>query len=514
MKKYQMALVASACLMNIFAGRTCLSEQTERSLPKPYYFPEGLLQHVYTGSYLLSQIPAGLAATTLPPHRLFELGVALSSTINIMFPFSCQLEPTYGMATLLRAIQGVADGLLLPALHSLWQYHTNDRNRPIVVTLPLAGAYLGTCLGRIVQRKLGLYFDWTACFYVFGVSGAALGYIWHLIAAETPDSKRAKKKQRMCNFATTYYTIERPKLRTIPYCKIFTSLRVWAITIASFVRFWTISTVMVIFLDRIAEIFNSDEASAQAFELFRCPITSSSLIFGALFFTLFHFKFSTTTVRKLATVPPFLLFPVILYLSTLEDLDLRTLFGCVFASSFLGGLSESGFNVNQLDVAPRFAGLLMSVSLSAGLVADLGSQLTITHLTTNHTLFPWAPHHQPPANQTLPDNHINASEPQTFLNAPSSTEPNFTNSTLLEALNQLSENASASAPWSEAEGGGFEPSTQGWHLVAYIAMGLNVFAGLLFAVLGSGRQQAWAQRAEDADTEMLNIGSHAREEEV
>jgi len=44
----------------------------------------------------------------------------------------------------------------------------------------------------------------------------------------------------------------------------------------------------------------------------------------------------------------------------------------------------TGFNVNHLDIAPRYASILMGMSNGIGTVAGLICPIAIDHITENH----------------------------------------------------------------------------------------------------------------------------------
>ena len=52
-------------------------------------------------------------------------------------------------------------------------------------------------------------------------------------------------------------------------------------------------------------------------------------------------------------------------------------------SSSLGGLSASGFNINHLDIAPRYASILMGISNGVGTLSGMVCPLIVGALTKN-----------------------------------------------------------------------------------------------------------------------------------
>eukprot|EP00795_Rhopilema_esculentum_P016415 gene16415-7820_t len=93
-------------------------------------------------------------------------------------------------------------------------------------------------------------------------------------------------------------------------------------------------------------------------------------------------RMSTTTVRKLFTAIGFMsqgLFMIIVGYSTSKNL---ALFALVMAVGF-DGLAYSGFIINHLDIAPRYASLLFGMSNTFATIPGIVGPLVVGFVTTH-----------------------------------------------------------------------------------------------------------------------------------
>lgn len=92
---------------------------------------------------------------------------------------------------------------------------------------------------------------------------------------------------------------------------------------------------------------------------------------------------TTTNVRKVFNCGGFgmeaIFFIVVAYATTEFAATTALTFGVAFS-----GFAISGFNVNHLDIAPRYASILMGMSNGIGTIAGLICPIVIDHITSDH----------------------------------------------------------------------------------------------------------------------------------
>lgn len=91
--------------------------------------------------------------------------------------------------------------------------------------------------------------------------------------------------------------------------------------------------------------------------------------------------FSTTTVRKLMNCGGFGLEAVFLLVVAYAQNPVVAIAFLTIAVGF-SGFAISGFNVNHLDIAPRYASILMGISNGCGTLAGMLCPIVVETLTT------------------------------------------------------------------------------------------------------------------------------------
>ena len=313
-RRYVLAIVSAACLIAATGSVQVTMKYIQSKIRNGTRIDEkfsALAERLDYGHYvtlLLFLIPSGFLAVTHPPHRLFEIGITLSSLLTVLLPTIMKLDASYVVLTMVVIFQGFLESLTWPALHSLWQYWTTPTERSIIVSISISCIYSGRFLADIIWGKLVIY-DLTAySWYFFGFAGLVLAMIWHVVAREAPTKQRHRIRfNNPSNIFTrkiTYVNLNNPKLNTIPYCSLLSSASVWAIILATIGQYWVEGFFMVLAPHFRIEM---NDNMSEYYELLQLTLISlGTLLGGGISATLLCCctKLSVTHVRKMATSIP------------------------------------------------------------------------------------------------------------------------------------------------------------------------------------------------------------------
>ena len=151
------------------------------------------------------------------------------------------------------------------------------------------------------------------------------------------------------------------------YVQVFTSMPVWAIIVANFARSWTFYLLLITQPKYFKEVFNM--SIAEGTTLAALPHLIMTIIVplgGQLADYLRRNKIlSTTAVRKIFNCGGFggeALFLIVVGVTR----DKLTAVVALVVAVGCSGFAISGFNVNHLDIAPRYASILMGISNGVG----------------------------------------------------------------------------------------------------------------------------------------------------
>ncbi|KAJ1519481.1 hypothetical protein ONE63_004767 [Megalurothrips usitatus] len=353
---------------------------------------ESMVDSSFFWGYFVTQVPGGFLASRYPATRIFGLAIVTSSVLNLLVPIAATHAFT---VILVRICQGLVEGFTYPACHGIWRHWAPPLERSRLATLAFCGSYAGIVVGMPLCGWLTSAISWRASFYAYGILGVIWFCVWMWMAFEKPSkhpfiSLTELKYIEESLGNTTHVTM--PTIATTPWSAFFTSMPVYAIIVANFCRSWNFYMLVLFQAAFLHERFNLEIAETGL--LGSLPHLLMTIIVpsgGQLADYLRRRKIMTTTmVRKTFNCGGFGLeaffFLVVAYCSTAAGATWALTFGVAFS-----GFAISGFNVNHLDIAPRYASILMGMSNGIGTIAGLICPIVIDNMTHSARKEDWPP---------------------------------------------------------------------------------------------------------------------------
>lgn len=354
---------------------------------------ESMVDSSFFWGYLLTQVPGGFLASKYPATRIFGLAIVTSSVLNLLVPGATEIHPS--AVILVRICQGLVEGFTYPACHGIWRYWAPPLERSRLATLAFCGSYAGIVIGMPLCGLLTSVISWRASFYTYGFLGMIWFATWMWMAFERPS------KHPFISLTELKYIedslgkqtqVAMPTIATTPWSSFLTSMPVYAIIVANFCRSWNFYMLVLFQASFLMERFHLEIAETGF--LGSLPHLVMTIIVpsgGHLADTLRKRKIlSTTMVRKLFNCGGFgmeaLFFLVVAYTTTAKGATWALTFGVAFS-----GFAISGFNVNHLDIAPRYASILMGMSNGIGTIAGLLVPIVIDNITSDRKPESWTP---------------------------------------------------------------------------------------------------------------------------
>jgi len=261
--------------------------------------------------------------------------------------------------------------------------------------LSYAGLQLGTILGLPIAGVLcasDLWGGWPSVFYIFGAVGVAWFIIWMMFTYDKPaNHPRISVKEKeyiLSSIGSAQY--KKTRKYPTPWFNIWTSPAVWAIIIAHFCNNWGFYTFLTCLPSYFKEVLNFS-ISENGF-LSAIPFLLMYIIGvggGQVADKLRYSNILTTgEVRKVFATGGYLV-PACLMVATSYVGCEDTALAVVLFSLALGisALNMSSYNVNHLDIAPRYAGVLMGITNSAGTIPGMVGPYVVGYLTDNEVMF-------------------------------------------------------------------------------------------------------------------------------
>lgn len=152
---------------------------------------QGLVLASFFWGYLITEIPGGWLSMRFGSKMVILIGVAVSSVATLLMPIGAKGH--YAILIVLRIIAGLAQGVMWPAMASLWTQWTPPGERSKLIGFGNSGSQAGS----VIALPLGGYlcvngFDggWGSIFYIFGIAGIVWCIAWFILSSDSPATNR------------------------------------------------------------------------------------------------------------------------------------------------------------------------------------------------------------------------------------------------------------------------------------------------------------------------------------
>ena len=337
-----------------------------------HWSPEtiGYVDASFFWGYIVTQLPGGFLASKFPSNRLFGTAIFLSSCLNLLIPAATKLDPK--AVILVRVLQGLVEGVTYPSCHGIWRWWAPPLERSRLATLAFCGSYGGAVLGMPVSGYLADGIGWYAPFYFYGLAGIIWYMFWLWLSFEKPATHPSISPREQLYIEKSIGDMKSapPTIWTTPWLKVFTCLPVWAIIVANFARSWTFYLLLITQPKYFKEVYNMNVSEGSTVAALPHLIMTIIVPLGGQLADFLRQSqiLSTTNVRKIFNCGGFggeALFLIGVAFARNE----ATAVACLIIAVGCSGFAISGFNVNHLDIAPRYASILMGISNGVGTFA-------------------------------------------------------------------------------------------------------------------------------------------------
>ncbi|CAG7881880.1 unnamed protein product [Brassica rapa] len=364
----------------------------------------GLIQSSFFWGYLLTQILGGIWADKYGGKVVLGFGVVWWSIATVMTPIAAKLGLPFLLVV--RAFMGIGEGVAMPAMNNMLSKWIPVSERSRSLALVYSGMYLGSVTGLGFSPMLIQKFGWPSVFYSFGSLGSIWFLLWLKYAYSSPkdDPELSEEEKKIILGGSK----PREPVTVIPWKLILSKPPVWALIISHFCHNWgtfILLTWMPTYYNQACtpsslwfnpHITNKLKKSIVCilitmFQVLKFNLTESGLLCVLPWFTmavlanvggwiadtLVSRGLSITSSHKLSSMvrqimqsigflgPAFFL----TQLSRVKTPAMAVL--CMACSQGADAFSQSGLYSNHQDIGPRYAGVLLGLSNTAGVLAGV-----------------------------------------------------------------------------------------------------------------------------------------------
>ncbi|PAA75067.1 hypothetical protein BOX15_Mlig000581g4 [Macrostomum lignano] len=336
---------------------------------------QGQILSSFFFGYLFLQIPAGLLAQLLGPKLVIAAMIGLASVSTLLLPAAARID--WRLVVALRILTGLGSGVMFPGLHQLWSGWAPPMERSKLVGFSYAGAQIGTIITLPLSSLLCRSVGWDSIFYVFGGLGCVWVAVWLGLVHNSPEQhpwiSKAEKRYIQRSLQGQVSASGEHSAR-LPVLSVAASLPFWAIIVSNVAYDYGGYT----FLTNLPTYFK---------DVFGFTLMANGLLSALPYIGFFVFQFvaawladllqaravlSTRNTRKLMSVlsmggPGSIIISLGFIGCDAYALGIAML---VIGITFKGA-AFSGFLINHVDIAPRYAGVLFGVSNTVAALTGL-----------------------------------------------------------------------------------------------------------------------------------------------
>ena len=318
---------------------------------------QGIILSAFFWGYLWPQLLGGWMSDRFGGRRVLAAGVAIWSLATLLTP---PASIAFSLLIATRVLLGLGEGVNFPAIHSICARWVPAEERSRTISLNFSGIHLGTVTAFLVSPAIIVACGWRALFFLAGGLGIAWVGLWLWRTSEMPESDPEITREELATIIAGRPPA--PPADDIPWRAILAEKAVWAIAIAHLCNnfgFYILLLWLPTYLDKTFAMTLSRVGLYSLIPWIATFIFSN--IAGWLADRMMRGGYRIVTVRRTLQNVSFVggSLPLLLLPSVASPIAAITL---VTLSLACNGFGTGAFAANHLDIAPRYAGILMGIS--------------------------------------------------------------------------------------------------------------------------------------------------------
>ncbi|XP_048254969.1 vesicular glutamate transporter 3-like isoform X1 [Haliotis rufescens] len=320
----------------------------------------------YTAFYcgtLVTQIPGGILAARYSSKWVCGLSILVSSVLFLVLPTAIQynLPAVY----VIRVLQGLAEGCSVPALNGVISEWAPKTERSRMITIAYAGAYISPAIALITTGACACYVSWSSSIYIYGGCGVVWSLVWMVCVYDNPRHHPSLGERERGLFQTdhSFNNSTDGEADIIPWRGILTSLPVYAIIVGAFCRNWISAVLLTQQPQYFKDVYHMTTAKIGFLSAVPHVLMTMVVIPGGFLVdnVISRGICSITVARRLSETLGFGLEAASLMAIAFVG-DWKKAFGLFCAGVGFSGFAISGYQVNPLDLAPKYASVVTGLS--------------------------------------------------------------------------------------------------------------------------------------------------------
>ena len=317
--------------------------------------------------YMILQAPSGWLANRIGGKLVLGFAVLSWSVFTILTPVAAMISLPLLIAV--RIAMGLGESAMFPASFSLFSHWVPEAERSRSMGLLASGIPLGTLFALTTTGWIVTRYGWPSVFYIFGLFGVIWAAVWYFKATSYPGEYPGITAEELELLGGSAGSKQEPA--DIPWKELLSHRAVLVIFINHFCTNWGLY-MMLAWLPSYFRDVQSLSVTGAGFYSAAPWLTMFVMtnVAGWAADRLLKRGNSITFVRKLMQVCGLFGSAVFFLLALHADTPLVALTVMCGALAFIA-LTFSGYVPNFLDIAPRYADVLIGISNTFGTIPGI-----------------------------------------------------------------------------------------------------------------------------------------------
>ncbi|XP_017116101.1 putative inorganic phosphate cotransporter [Drosophila elegans] len=159
---------------------------------------QGLVLGSFFYGYVLTQVPGGRMAELYGGKKIYGYGVLVTAIFTLLTPLAAHWD--LPLLVLVRILEGMGEGVTYPAMHAMLAHWIPPLERNKFAAVVYAGSNIGTVISMPLAGwlcSLDFLGGWPSAFYIFGLLGILWFVAWMYLVYDKPsDHPRISASER------------------------------------------------------------------------------------------------------------------------------------------------------------------------------------------------------------------------------------------------------------------------------------------------------------------------------
>ncbi|CAH8529536.1 unnamed protein product [Dicrocoelium dendriticum] len=235
-----------------------------RQMPWTTAIKNDVVENAIFFAYLITSPIGGYLTVNHDSSFLLGCSVAMTCGMNLFLPLvetiGNDVNAKFIVVILLRLIQGLAEGCLIPAVFGILRFWGPEAERSTLVCLAVIGVSLGPLIGLPVCAEIEKKWGWGVVFYIYANLGLVWCIFWWRLIDEKPnkDEKLSKTERAYLQANISNRVLNSQGHTIIPWHAILRSRPIFAILLTYAADDWTFQISSVCMQSFYQQIYNVD----------------------------------------------------------------------------------------------------------------------------------------------------------------------------------------------------------------------------------------------------------------